>query len=123
MLQTLLGAFLGTNINAKPKKAGPKGHVRRPSNSFLSGQKGGGFSMVDPISDVSKFTKKVNTPRSPTARITATQTSARFPEGSNATIRRALANYKIQKILQDASVNAIGNTTIKIDDYKENKYG
>lgn len=133
MLANLLKAFVGANIVSTGASylLGAENPISTNINKITSGSflgigdsatSGGsttGLSTTNKT-DVSKFTTSISTGASSAPQLrTDGGANNRFPIGSNNTIKTALADYRIQRLLQDASINTIGNKTIQLDDYKD----
>ena len=128
MLSTLIKAFVGANIvSAGASKAlGIEDPFANIMGSFLgggksSGSSGGGFKMIDKLTNPNKFTTTVSKGPMTASKMQSSSPSQAFPVGTNNSIRRGMADYRIARLLQDASVSPMGNKTIKLDDYSDYK--
>ena len=129
MLSTLIKAFVGANIvSAGTSKAlGIEDPLANMMGSFLgvgrsSGSSGGGgFEMVDKMTNPNKCQTSISKGPLSAPKMQSSSPSQAFPVGTNSSIRRGMADYRIAKLLQDVSLSPIGNKTIKLDDYDDYK--
>tara|TARA_E500000305_G_C3917248_1_gene186280 strand:+ start:261 stop:680 length:420 start_codon:yes stop_codon:yes gene_type:complete len=130
MLSTLIKAFVGANIiSAGTSKAlGVEDPLANMMGSFLgvgrssgSSGGGGGFEMIDKMTNPNKFKTSISKGPLSAPKMQSSSPSQAFPVGTNNSIRRGMADYRIAKLLQDVSLSPLGNKTIKLDDYDDYK--
>lgn len=131
MLGNLLKAFFVTNMASAgaSKVLGPQNIISTGigsiTDSFLSvgspsSGGGGGFKMVEKMTNPKKFQTSIRTGNSSAAKL-ASAGNSRFPTGTNRLIKLGMADYRMGRLIQDVNIRSVSNKTLKLDDYEDYK--